>query len=287
PPEKEKQGIGETERIKTKRFTDSPIHPFTPECSGVRNSGGGDLKVGWQGEEEFDVKPNLRREAAFKEGGFYVLRDNTRFAFIRCGKHKDRPSQADNLHLDIWVNGKNILRDAGSFKYNTTPEDIKYFMGTISHNTVMLGNYDQMEKGEHFIWYYWSQAVEANLSEDDEWLIFKGKIHAFKHIKPNIFHTRIVKQHKKQLLWEIEDVIEIPPPGIKLSAKQIWNFAPDFSKDGFKITSRDKNGNEIEGKERDAFYSSYYGIKEPSRQLVFETNGEYFKTVIFYEDTLS
>ncbi|MCH8316888.1 MAG: sulfatase-like hydrolase/transferase, partial [Bacteroidetes bacterium] len=40
PPEKEKRGIGETERRKTKRFTDSPIHPFTDS---VRNSGGGDL----------------------------------------------------------------------------------------------------------------------------------------------------------------------------------------------------------------------------------------------------
>ncbi|MBW8051174.1 MAG: SpoIIE family protein phosphatase, partial [Cytophagales bacterium] len=34
-------GIGETERKKTKQFTDSPIHPFTDS---VRNSGGGDLE---------------------------------------------------------------------------------------------------------------------------------------------------------------------------------------------------------------------------------------------------
>ncbi|MBW8051347.1 MAG: PAS domain-containing protein [Cytophagales bacterium] len=40
PPKSEKRGIGETERKKTKQFTDSPIHPFTDS---VRNSGGGDL----------------------------------------------------------------------------------------------------------------------------------------------------------------------------------------------------------------------------------------------------
>ncbi|MBW8051480.1 MAG: inositol monophosphatase [Cytophagales bacterium] len=40
PSEKEKRGIGETEKRKTKRFTDSPIHPFTDS---VKNSGGGDL----------------------------------------------------------------------------------------------------------------------------------------------------------------------------------------------------------------------------------------------------
>ncbi|MCH8317391.1 MAG: hypothetical protein IIA88_02660, partial [Bacteroidetes bacterium] len=43
PPESEKPRVlgGETERRKTKQFTDSPIHPFTPEYSGVRNSGRG------------------------------------------------------------------------------------------------------------------------------------------------------------------------------------------------------------------------------------------------------
>ncbi|MBW8051556.1 MAG: MMPL family transporter [Cytophagales bacterium] len=40
PPESEKRGIGETERKKTKQFTDSPIHPFTDS---VRSSGEGDL----------------------------------------------------------------------------------------------------------------------------------------------------------------------------------------------------------------------------------------------------
>ena len=36
PHESENRGIGETENRKTKRFTDSPIHPFTDS---VRNSG--------------------------------------------------------------------------------------------------------------------------------------------------------------------------------------------------------------------------------------------------------
>ncbi|MBW8051767.1 MAG: glycosyltransferase family 2 protein [Cytophagales bacterium] len=41
PPESEKRGIGETERKKTKQFTDSPIHPFTDS---VRNNGGGGFR---------------------------------------------------------------------------------------------------------------------------------------------------------------------------------------------------------------------------------------------------
>ena len=74
----------------------------------------------------------------FNLGGYYILREKDTLTFIRCGNHKDRPSQADNLHLDIWYKGENILLDGGSYKYNTSDEDIKYFMGTASHNTVML-----------------------------------------------------------------------------------------------------------------------------------------------------
>ena len=76
---------------------------------------------------------------AFDKGGYYVLRDQGTLTFIRCGHYKDRPFQADNLHLDIWVNGENILRDAGSYLYNTDERWTRYFAGTASHNTVMVG----------------------------------------------------------------------------------------------------------------------------------------------------
>ena len=85
---------------------------------------------------------------SYPVGGFYFLREKDAFSFIRCGNHKDRPSQADNLHLDLWVNGENILRDGGSYKYNADAESLRYFFGTASHNTIMLGDLDQMKKGE-------------------------------------------------------------------------------------------------------------------------------------------
>ena len=81
---------------------------------------------------------------SFKVGGYYLLREKDAFTFLRCGNHKDRPSQADNLHLDLWVKGENILYDGGSYKYNTDEESLRYFFGTASHNTVMLGGYDQI-----------------------------------------------------------------------------------------------------------------------------------------------
>jgi len=69
PPETEKRGIGETERRKTKRFTDSPIHPFTDS---VRNSGVGDL--GAAAEVLLGVVYEINRDEcfhAYKNGGAF------------------------------------------------------------------------------------------------------------------------------------------------------------------------------------------------------------------------
>lgn len=218
-----------------------------------------------------------RKSQSYKSGGYFVLREPEKFSFIRCGSHRDRPSQADNLHLDIWVKGKNILRDAGSYKYNSSMEDIRYFMGTASHNTVMIDEYDQMEKGGRFLWFYWSEAIESEIKDHEEYQLFKGKIHGYKHIKDNIYHTRIVKQYKKELKWEIEDFIE----NNSLPVKQTWNISPEFFNESFQITSRTKDGLPLSPLRKEAFYSPTYGVKEKSEALIFESRENYFKTTIF------
>ena len=212
----------------------------------------------------------------FSETGYYTLRSKNKFAFIRCGDHKDRPSQADNLHFDLWVDGVNLLRDAGSYKYNSTPGDIKYFMGTASHNTVQLGDYDQMEKGGRFIWYNWSEVNYARIEENDNWIVFEGEISAYKHVDSKITHMRIVKQYKQKNIWEVEDFIT----NYQGEIKQIWNLHPDFDKLGYTLNSFKADGELINGEKKLNFYSSFYGVKEEAVQKLFKTNSNYFKTVI-------
>ncbi|RQP18206.1 MAG: heparinase, partial [Parapedobacter sp.] len=64
---------------------------------------------------------------SYPDGGYYLLRNKDTFTFIRCGDHRDRPAQADNLHIDLWYRGQNILRDSGSYKYNSNKEMLNYF----------------------------------------------------------------------------------------------------------------------------------------------------------------
>lgn len=220
------------------------------------------------------VKSNINR---FDQGGYYTIRDtNNSLTFIRCGNHKDRPSQADNLHLDIWVAGENILRDAGSYKYNTDESNIRYFLGSQSHNTVTLGSNDQMLKGNRFIWYYWTQCKGASIAEFEDSFLFTGEITAFTFLEKDIRHKRTVLKKKEKLYWEIKDEV-LHNTGIPI--KQYWHPNPSFF-DRFEIRAKDIAGNEITAQYETGYYSGLYGIKEEVKQLVFTSKTKEITTTI-------
>ena len=209
----------------------------------------------------------------FEIGGYYILREPETITFVRCGNHKDRPAQADNLHIDIWYKGENILFDGGSYKYNTDPKMLKYFMGTESHNTVMLGNHDQMLKGERFIWYNWSQAVHTEVKESENMYYFEGSIAAFKELNSGIRHIRRLTKIKQQPTWIIEDLIEGKPKDMKV--KQFWHVLP-----GIALLSNKGDGTKISLRKETGMRSDYYGLKNPADQLIAETTANTIITTI-------
>ena len=101
----------------------------------------------WYGLHSKNEKPNQISELnEFNNSGYYIIQEENTKTFIRCGAYKDRPYQSDNLHLDIWVDGENILRDNGSYKYNTDKQLLEYFTGSEGHNTISIANKNQMQK---------------------------------------------------------------------------------------------------------------------------------------------
>ncbi len=76
------------------------------------------------------------------------------------------------------IKDRNIFRDGGSYKYNASEEDIKYFFGSASHNVVMIESFDQMQKGPRFVWFNWTKAMDCKLEEEEEFVIFEGSIEA-------------------------------------------------------------------------------------------------------------
>lgn len=101
------------------------------------------------------------------DGGFAILRRGAAMVMLRYPRFRFRPSQADALHLDLWRGGDNLLRDAGTYSYNTDPRWLNYFGGTESHNTVQFDGRDQMPRLSRFLFGAWLKTDHVSpLSED-------------------------------------------------------------------------------------------------------------------------
>ena len=93
------------------------------------------------------------------DGGFAMLRNQRAMAMLRYPRFKFRPSQADALHLDLWLDDENILCDAGTYSYNTDPKWMTYFSGTASHNTIQFDGRDQMPRLGRFLFGNWLKTL--------------------------------------------------------------------------------------------------------------------------------
>lgn len=197
----------------------------------------------------------------YSVGGYLIIRDGNSFTFLRCGSHRDRPAQADNLHLDIWVDGKNILRDSGTYKYNTSADILQYFMGTQSHNSVLVDGHSQMRKGSRFIWYYWTQKIYTSLTETDDSFVFEGQIKAFQFLNRKATHTRKVTKTKGELKWKIQDVVLQLDGYIK---KQVWH-----TDDHPVFFHAAEAGEVLKEQNMESFNSNYYGVKDSGKAVAF------------------
>ena len=106
----------------------------------------------------------------FEQGGYLGLRarKNKVFAMLSYPKFHFRPSQCDALHIDFWLDGKNLLRDGGTFSYNAGEHYIRYYGGTESHNTVMFDRKDQMPRLSRFLLGNWLKTSNIFYDKDNK-----------------------------------------------------------------------------------------------------------------------
>ncbi|MGH9928231.1 MAG: alginate lyase family protein [Pyrinomonadaceae bacterium] len=131
------------------------------------------------GEDPFAAAPaKLEREdLAAESGGYYTLRGEETWGFTRCCAYRDRPAQADMLHVDLWWRGANILADPGTYSYNSPPPWNNGLSGTGSHNAVQVDRLDQMERGPRFTWFYWNRGkvIRRSVEQSGRVKLFEGE----------------------------------------------------------------------------------------------------------------
>lgn len=125
-------------------------------------------QLAWLGVVKGRVVKRELASACFNQGGYGILREGGSFVLLRFPRFRFRPSQADALHLDFWLDGKNLLRDAGTYGYNKAAKWLDYFSGTKGHNTVQFDDRDQMPRLSRFLFGSWlkTQYVQGPLEQE-------------------------------------------------------------------------------------------------------------------------
>lgn len=86
------------------------------------------------------------------------LENDSSWAALRAVHFRARPAHADQLHVDLWLNGQPLTLDAGTYRYNAAPPWDNRLAFTCVHNTVSVDEQNQMLRGGKFLWLDWAQA---------------------------------------------------------------------------------------------------------------------------------
>lgn len=176
-----------------------------------------DHPLSWLGLPTARGSLSEAKSQVFDQGGFALLCDGDAKAVLRYPRFRFRPGQADALHLDLWLRGRNLLRDAGTYSYNTKDRWLNYFPGTESHNTIQFDDRDQMPRLSRFLFGDWLKtSVFEPLSQTS-----KGQtVTAGYKDRYNVRHTRTV--YLSSGLLRVTDEVN----GFKKRAILRWRLEP-------------------------------------------------------------
>lgn len=229
----------------------------------------------WYGvslSNERRLNPLKRKQGltSFKNGGYFVVRNDDEMIFVRCGSFKGRVVP-DQMHIDVWSNGENLLMDGGSYLYNTDEMTRAYFAGTESANCIMLDDNGQMKKGPRFVWFYPSRILRDELKEKDSNYLFEGCIETFRALGEGIVWHRTIRIKRDLAELEVTDSLDKKPNGVNI--RQIWHTKLEsivFESDGMLVQKK-------------GWYSDYYGKKEENNQIEFMTDENHITTRIIFK----
>ena len=142
------------------------------------------------------VEPISDIQILGNKDGFYILRKKSMLLVFRRPIFVFRPSHADALHLDLWLNGKNILRDGGSFSYSTEMDKYNYYKGTFSHNTIIFDGKSQMPSISKFLFGSWLKESHFNLFDTSE----KVTISSGFRNSSGVIHNRTIHIYKTKVI---------------------------------------------------------------------------------------
>jgi hypothetical protein len=230
-------------------------------------------------------------------GGYYALHSQSSWALLRGARFRDRPSHADQLHLDLWWRGENVLCDPGTFSYNAEFPFHDGFASTRFHNTVDIGGTDQMTRLGRFLWSDWSKAeIIFSPTQSASVTILQAQHDGYK--KMGILHRRLVLSLPSDTWVILDDVAGsgthlarlhwlLPDVPFLIHSSHIYDFLFPSGNTRLTVASSAKScldlvraGQRVDSGKGDptdparGWISRYYAAKSPALSLSAETRAQ-------------
>ncbi len=120
------------------------------------------------------------------------------WAVLRAARFSSRPAHADALHVEVWHGGVNLLRDAGTFRYNAPAPWDNGLAGARVHNGVIVDEREPMTRAGRFLWVDWDHSWVTAKDETRITAVREG------YLRLGILHQRTL-EWVEQGRWLITD----------------------------------------------------------------------------------
>jgi asparagine synthase (glutamine-hydrolysing) len=231
--------------------------------------------------------PPTMENAAFEDAGVYVMHGENSKAVLHCTGFKGRPSHADQLHMDMWWQGVNIVCDAGTYLYHGEGIWQNGLAHTGVHNTVCVDGVDQMLKLSRFTWGNWAQGRALHFGEMDGKLTWQAEHVGYLRLPDPVKHVRTVtrlgndawmiedhltgkQMHQYSLQWLLKDLpyeLLKDSYGLKIikgGQRLMVEMGMESGTGDFTVIRAEPNSTR-------GWVSKYYGAKEPAVSIMLNT----------------
>jgi asparagine synthase (glutamine-hydrolysing) len=138
---------------------------------------------------QLSALPLPRQESrAFSDAGVFTLRSEHAVAVLRCPHYRARPSHADPLHVDLWIEGTAVAVDAGTFSYHAPPPWNNGLSGIARHNTVMVDKQEPMIQRGRFTWGSWANGRLLRREPD----LLVAEHDGYHRLSDPVYHQRAI-----------------------------------------------------------------------------------------------
>jgi len=230
------------------------------------------------------LEPLQQQDSAFPDGGIYTRHSTASRVVVRCVSYRERPSHADQLHVDLHWQGQPVAVDAGTYLYNGSGIWQNGLARSSVHNTVTVDGEDQMQRLTRFTWGSWS---EGRVLPSTPTLTWRGEHDGYTRLPGPVTHRRAIlrlegdawlvldrlegrQPHRFRLHWLLADLPHTLAPNDLGVDLQIGNNILAMrinlleGEGDFSIVRADPDSTR-------GWRAPYYGRKDPALSLAFET----------------